>query len=86
MRSRGENLKPIFDYWLKSVTGYPSWYPDIWTGHFCNRAHDILVACKAFLQLCADAWAVFNDRSKKSLYDNELSFFPKVLLDLKQNQ
>ncbi|KAG2698765.1 hypothetical protein I3760_07G163700 [Carya illinoinensis] len=33
-------------------------------------------------KLVADAWAVFNDHLKKSLYDNELSLFAKVDLSL----
>lgn len=43
------------------------------------------LADQAF-KLVADAWAVFNDRSKKSLYDNELSLFSKVDLAAQQSK
>ncbi|XP_018858558.1 uncharacterized protein LOC109020531 [Juglans regia] len=41
------------------------------------------LADQAF-KLVADAWAVFNDHSRKSNYDNELGIFAKVDLNLQQ--
>lgn len=41
------------------------------------------LADQAF-KLVVDAWAVFNDHSKKSLYDNELCLFSKVDLSVQQ--